>query len=135
LNDVAWSATTRLFRKVSRLLDPRIGRGMYNTFHAGHWYMRWPVDHFFHSKDFTLVRLARLENCGSDHFPVLVELQCEDAAVGEGEGLNADAEDQSEAQEKMADEGVSSVQVHRPGEGVSREGREVPGGTTSVSSA
>jgi endonuclease/exonuclease/phosphatase (EEP) superfamily protein YafD len=117
LNDVAWSATTRLFRKVSGLLDPRIGRGMYNTFHAGHRLFRWPVDHFFHGKHFTLVRLARLPWCGSDHFPVIVELECGEPSVHEQEGLLAGLEDESEAKAKMAKEAVSSVEVHRPGEG------------------
>ncbi len=74
LNDVAWSRTTRQFRKVSRLLDPRIGRGLYNTFHAGHWFLRWPLDHLFHSDHFELVAMRRLPTIGSDHFPILVEL-------------------------------------------------------------
>lgn len=117
LNDVAWSETTRLFRKVSGLLDPRIGRVMCNSYHAMHWFCRWPVDHFFHSADFKLVRLARLPSCGSDHFPVLVELECEDRAANEQESPKPDAEDHSEAKKKMAKENVSEVQVHRPGEG------------------
>lgn len=115
LNDVAWSATTRLFRKVSGLLDPRIGRGMYNTFHAGYWFMRWPVDHVFHSKHFSAVRLARLKSCGSDHFPMLVELGLGESAVQEQEGIDADAGDHAEAQDKMQEESVSSRNVHRPG--------------------
>lgn len=117
LNDVAWSETTRLFRKVSGLLDPRVGRGMYNTFHARHWFCRWPVDHFFHSEHFKLVRLERLPACGeSDHFPVLIELACEPGAEGEQEGLDADGEDNREARERMNKEAVSSDEVHRPGE-------------------
>jgi endonuclease/exonuclease/phosphatase (EEP) superfamily protein YafD len=128
LNDVAWSETTRLFRKVSELLDPRIGRGMYNTFHADHFFMRWPVDHVFHSKNFSVVHLERLGSCGSDHFPMLVELALDEEAAGEQEGIHADGEDEAEADEKMAKEAVSEVEVHRPG----RRQKRLPRGAVTA---
>lgn len=85
LNDVAWSDTTRLFRKISGLLDPRIGRGFFNTFHTGLPFMRWPLDHVFHSHHFRLGYMKRLENIGSDHFPIFIELHLADQSCEHSE--------------------------------------------------
>jgi endonuclease/exonuclease/phosphatase (EEP) superfamily protein YafD len=74
LNDVAWSHTTRLFQRISSLLDPRRGRGFYNTFpvYAPLW--RFPIDQVFHTPDLALGALEVLPDIGSDHFPVHVRL-------------------------------------------------------------
>ncbi len=74
LNDVAWSRTTRRFLRVSRLLDPREGRGLFNSFDARFFFMRWPLDHLFHSSHFQLITMKRLPFVGSDHFPILYDL-------------------------------------------------------------
>lgn len=104
LNDVAWSHTSRLFRRLSRLLDPRVGRGLYATFHAGVPWLRWPLDHVFHSEDFLLREMRRLPTFGSDHFPILAVL---DHAPRDGrllqEAPEADAEDREEARETVAE--------------------------------
>ncbi len=114
LNDVAWSTTTRLFRKISGLLDPRIGRGMFNTFHAGHWFMRWPLDHLFHSQHFTLSFIKRLPAFGSDHFPVLVELTYDKALGARQHGLVPDASDMVLGEKKIHAKAVSEDMVHEP---------------------
>ncbi|AXT39988.1 endonuclease [Alteromonas sp. BL110] len=74
LNDVAWSPTTRKFKKISGLLDPREGRGFFNTFHAKYPLVKWPLDHVFHSEHFGLVNIEKLEGVGSDHYPLYTEL-------------------------------------------------------------
>jgi endonuclease/exonuclease/phosphatase (EEP) superfamily protein YafD len=101
LNDVAWSATTQLFLRLSGLLDPRMGRGFYNTYNAWNPLVRWPLDHLFHSNHFRLVELQRCKDIGSDHFPVLVELSFEPEAPAEQPESQTGSGDQQEAGERL----------------------------------
>ena len=106
LNDVAWSYTTRLFQKLSGLIDPRIGRGMYSTFHARYPFIRWPLDHIFFSPDFTLVALKRLPYFGSDHFPILAVINHAPGAAEVQHAPESDANDDARAREKIDQVGV-----------------------------
>jgi endonuclease/exonuclease/phosphatase (EEP) superfamily protein YafD len=72
-----------LFQKISGLLDPRIGRGFYNTFHALQPFLRFSLDHLFHSQEFRVRRLQVLPDIGSDHFPFFVSLSYEPDAMAE----------------------------------------------------
>ena len=101
LNDVAWSHTTLLFQKISRLVDPRIGRGLYNSFHAGYFFLRFPLDHFFHSTHFRLIRLKRLAYFGSDHFPMYIRLSYEPEAQRQQTAPEARQSDESQATAKI----------------------------------
>ncbi len=99
LNDVAWSSTTRLFRKLSGLIDPRVGRGMFNTFHADYPLLRWPLDHLFHSKHFTVKSIVRLPHIGSDHFALLTRLTYSPLRGADQNGLESTQEDHARANE------------------------------------
>lgn len=101
LNDVAWSKTTKLFQKVSHLLDPRIGRGFYNTFNAKYPIFRWPLDHLFHSDHFELNRLERLPDIGSDHFPIFGILQYSEKAKQKQAEPVASPAEQKQAQQEI----------------------------------
>lgn len=116
LNDVAWSATTRLFRKISGLLDPRVGRGMFNTYHADWRFIRWPLDHLFHSDHFTVRELRRLPYFGSDHFALYASLLLDGKAADDQEPLQADDEDEAWAEEKLDQLNVDESDVPIPGQ-------------------
>lgn len=117
LNDVAWSKTTRRFQRISGLLDPRIGRHFINTFHVKYPFLRWALDHIFHSACFTLVDISRMPSIGSDHFPVMTTLQYEpqEASKQEQNAPTADAEDIQETNHKIEEgkeEGEKVSQQH-----------------------
>lgn len=109
LNDVAWSRTTRLFQRISGLLDPRVGRKYVNTFHADYKLLRWSLDHLFHSTDFALVHMERLPHVGSDHFPIYVVLQTGREFEAIQEELEQTDDDEQEAQEAIQ-EGIEKAE-------------------------
>ena len=117
LNDVAWSKTTRRFQRISGLLDPRIGRHFINTFHVKYPFLRWALDHIFHSACFTLVDISRMPSIGSDHFPLMTTLQYEpqEASKQEQNAPTTDAEDIQETNHKIEEgkeEGEKVSQQH-----------------------
>lgn len=69
-NNVAWAKSSLLFKKTSRLIDARIGRGILSTFHANYWFFRVPLDLLFHSPEVFIDKLFIYPSVGSDHFPV-----------------------------------------------------------------
>jgi endonuclease/exonuclease/phosphatase (EEP) superfamily protein YafD len=101
LNDVAWSYTTRLFQGISGMLDPRRGRGLYNTWPVAVPLCRVPLDHIFFSNCFRLVELRVLHDVGSDHFPVLIELQHEPGAAAVQPEAEPEPQQEVEAQEMI----------------------------------
>ncbi|MCE8001758.1 endonuclease/exonuclease/phosphatase family protein [Billgrantia ethanolica] len=106
LNDVAWSRTTRLFCRISGMLDPRRGRGMYSTFHARYPLLRWPLDHIFTTEHFTLVALERLPYFGSDHFPILASLCFRPSRSDEHDTPEADGEERAWARTTIGEASV-----------------------------
>ena len=119
LNDVAWSHTTRLFLRISGLLDPRVGRMFCNTFHARYPLFRWPLDHLFHSRAFRLVSLRRGPKTDSDHFPVVVEVSYEPEVKQEQERPLPTGEDIEEIVEKI--ERAKETGAAEPGTEIQQE--------------
>jgi len=73
LNDVAWSHSTRLFLRTSGTLDPRKGRGLYNTFPSPLSCLGFPLDHFFHTPELFISNFMKLSSIGSDHVPLFAK--------------------------------------------------------------
>lgn len=104
LNDVAWSHSTRLFQRISGMLDPRIGRGFFNSWDVNSWWRRAPLDHVFHTDHFRLRNLRRLDAVGSDHFPMLIEVDFEPAGQHKQSQPEMTSDDRSEAVDKVSEQ-------------------------------
>ena len=74
LNDVAWSPTTSEFKRAGGLLDPRRGRGFFNTYPAGLPGFRYPLDYIFHTSHFAVCDMRVLRRFQSDHLPLVATL-------------------------------------------------------------
>ncbi|MEO6114649.1 MAG: endonuclease/exonuclease/phosphatase family protein [Sphingomicrobium sp.] len=101
LNDVAWSHTSRLFKKVAGMGDPRVGRGFYPTFNANYPLLRWPLDHLFVSPHFKLMEIDVLDDIGSDHLPIFFRLCLTDRAGERQVTKNASPSTEAEASEEL----------------------------------
>ena len=107
LNDVAWSHSSRLFRRLSGMRDPRVGRGPYPTFPANLPWLAWPLDHIFVTPHFRLIGIDRLPEIGSDHRPMLFDLCLAanpNARLTEGAASAEDREDAAEQVEEGVEE-------------------------------
>ena len=103
-NDVAWSQTTSLFLRVSGLLDPRVGRGFYNTYNANSWLMQWPLDHLFVSEEFRMLEILKGTHIESDHFPFYALLSLEPESASDQKPNPPTEEELKEAEREIEKE-------------------------------
>lgn len=82
-NDVAWSQSTQLFKKLGGVLDVRVGRFFYNTFDADNFLLRWPLDQIFVTEEFRVNMINTGADTGSDHFPFYAKLSLEPEKANE----------------------------------------------------
>jgi endonuclease/exonuclease/phosphatase (EEP) superfamily protein YafD len=114
LNDVAWSRTSRIFREVGGMADPRIGRGFYPTFNANYPLLRWPLDHLFVSPHFQLMQIDLLPDIGSDHLPIFFRLCLKEDPSKRKVDHSAAPSTEAEASEELQS-GVAEAQEENSG--------------------
>lgn len=102
MNDVAWSRTTDLFKKLSGLKDPRVGRAFYSTFSANlPKPLRFPVDHIFCSANILCKRMRTIRIKGSDHLGMWFQFSLALLSPIAKKEVTLTKEEQKEIQNKM----------------------------------
>jgi endonuclease/exonuclease/phosphatase (EEP) superfamily protein YafD len=116
LNDVGWSKTMVLFKRISGLRDVRIGRGLFCTYNAKYRLLRWPLDHLFVSSHFLLKRLERVSIKGSDHFALFAELVLQSTAEVENSPPNLSTREERHIAESLDSQAADVEDVPQPGQ-------------------
>lgn len=73
-NEAAWSKGAVEFKRVGGYVDPRVGRGLFASFHAQHLLIRCPIDQIYVTADVAVVSIAVGPRVGSDHYPMIARL-------------------------------------------------------------
>ena len=104
-NNVAWARSSILFKKTSRLIDARIGRGILATFHAKYWFFRVPLDLLFHCQHIFIEKLFTYPSIGSDHFPIGCTFSINEYSEEQDELVDHLEEDELEEVDELIEEG------------------------------
>jgi endonuclease/exonuclease/phosphatase (EEP) superfamily protein YafD len=76
LNSTPWSRSVRSILANGRLLNSQAGFGLQQTWNAEFpKFLQIPIDHCFHSRGLRTVDRQVLGSVGSDHLPILVEME------------------------------------------------------------
>jgi endonuclease/exonuclease/phosphatase (EEP) superfamily protein YafD len=75
LNATPWSYYFQRLVRESGLTDSSKGRGIHATWPAGLFPLRIPIDHCLLSPEIGVINKMTGNNVGSDHLPVVVDLQ------------------------------------------------------------
>lgn len=89
------------------MIDPRRGRGFYNTYHAHIPFCRYPLDFIHFSGEFRAVEFRREKKIGSDHFPFYIKLSFEANNLNHDNPFTLDSEAYSDAEEIINQENRS----------------------------
>lgn len=108
-NDVAWSNSTQLTKKIGKVLDLRIGRGFYNTYHAQYPIFRWPLDHILISPEFRIKDSGVGVNFQSDHYPSWAVFSFEPELANEQVPQEPTPDDWEQAKKQMKTSAIESL--------------------------
>jgi endonuclease/exonuclease/phosphatase (EEP) superfamily protein YafD len=78
LNASMWSGAYKKMTRSSKLANARAGYGLVPTQHGHGWMSQFwwrPIDHCLHSEELVTRRFWTGPNLGSDHLPILAELE------------------------------------------------------------